>query len=371
MVFVRNKRAKSLPSRKRRGEEGTFLVEMIVAVFLLAIALGMTVVIVGVLTKNVAATENTGTSADYAQSAVLTLSSYVRDAVSPTNAASAALTPASITACWGSSPITTTEGSTAYGWPSLGSETQLNETTGVIYAHDFDMAFCGYGSDSVAGSPTAPSVYEIFVNPVKSASSPGCTANNYCPVDIWDYGTSYQTSYYPQTWPHGLPTCNGASPCGSLVGSIGQAWCDQACQQFGVACSSIISAAANGISSLPTNYGTFCQAGQAWTPPLFNYYTSAGDPAGATSLNWVNAYTIGPSPPYINTTTNVTACQAGSAASCGPMDMYSPADEVTMQTIQDVVLNMTVLGQGNPSNPSAKPSSVQITDQILLRDLSQ
>ena len=42
-----------------------------------------------------------------------------------------------------------------------------------------------------------------------------------------------------------------------------------------------------------------------------------------------------------------------------------------MQTIQDIVLNMTVLGQDNPSSTSAKQSSVQITNQILMRDLAQ
>ena len=39
---------------------------MVVCIFLLAVALGMTVIIVGVLTKNVANTTNTGTSADAA-----------------------------------------------------------------------------------------------------------------------------------------------------------------------------------------------------------------------------------------------------------------------------------------------------------------
>jgi hypothetical protein len=51
--------------------------------------------------------------------------------------------------------------------------------------------------------------------------------------------------------------------------------------------------------------------------------------------------------------------------------MYSPGDDLTLETIQCIVLNMTVLGQDNPSNTSAKSSSVQITNQVWLRDLSQ
>ena len=94
-------------------------------------------------------------------------------------------------------------------------------------------------------------MYEIFVNTV-----PGmCTANNYCPVDIWDYGNSpYQTYEYASSWPHSLPTCNGVTPCGNLVGTVGRVWCDQACQQLGIACSSINSAIINGISAVPTKF---------------------------------------------------------------------------------------------------------------------
>ena len=147
---MRHKRSKFLPSWQRRGEDGTLLVEMIVSIFLLAVALGMTIIIVGVLTKNVAATENTGTSADYAQSAILTVSSFVKDAVSPTAAASASLNQVPVTStCWGTSDVTSQEGTTQDGWPSPGDETELNETTGIIFAHDFDLEFCGYGSDSV------------------------------------------------------------------------------------------------------------------------------------------------------------------------------------------------------------------------------
>jgi hypothetical protein len=346
-----------------------------VSIFLLAVALGMTVIIVGVLTKNVAATENTGTSADYAQSAILTVSSFVKDAVSPTAAASASLNQVPISStCWGSSDVTSEEGNSVDGWPSPGDETELNQTTGIIFAHDFDLEFCGYGSDSVSASALTPNVYEIFVN-----AAPGMCTNNYCPVDIWDYGNSpYQKTYeYASAWPHGLPSCNGVTPCaiGNLVGTVGKVWCDQACQQVGIACSSINSASTNGLSALPTNSATLCPANYAGTPPLFNYYTSEGDPLGATSLNWVNAYTmtsLNPLiPPNVNVNSNVSACQPASTASCGPMDLYSPADDLNMQTVQDIVLNMTVLGQDNPNSTSAKPSSVQITNQILMRDLAQ
>jgi len=341
--------------------------------------MSMTVIIVSVLTKSVAATENTGNSADSAQTAILTLSSYVKDAVSPEAAASAAINPTGAgSVCWGSTNVTSQEGVVTNGWPSGGDETQLNETTGVIFAHDFDMEFCGYASDVSASN--APNVYEIFVNTVKSATSPGCTANNYCPVDIWNYGSSYATNDYAPAWPHDVPTCTPPGSCGNLVASIGRVWCDQACQQLGIACSSINattnSALSNGITSLPANYSTLCPSGYSGTPPLFNYYTDAG--TSAPNWNWVNAYTNSSSmPPNVNTAAIATTCAAGSpanttpAAACGPMDMYSPGDDLTLETIQCIVLNMTVLGPDNPSNTSAKSSSVQITNQVWLRDLSQ
>jgi len=139
-------------------------------------------------------------------------------------------------------------------------------------------------------------------------------------------------------------------------------------------------ATAEGLTSLPSNYATLCPAGYAGTPPLFNYYTSAGigsNPASPNpSLNWTNAYTnASTNPPNVVTSTSVTsACVTNATtfvvASCGPMDVYSPVDAQTLQNIQCVILNMTVLGQNNPASTSAKSSSVNLTDQVWLRDLA-
>jgi hypothetical protein len=52
------------------------------------------------------------------------------------------------------------------------------------------------------------------------------------------------------------------------------------------------------------------------------------------------------------------------------MDVYSPVDAQTLQNVQCVILNMTVLGQNNPANTSSKSSSVNITDQVWLRGLA-
>ena len=95
------------------------------AVLLLSIAMTMTVIIAGVLTKNVAATANTGTSADAAQTAIQTLASYVSGAVPPVSAASAELSPYSTSqinrahfSVLGRLQCHNQEGTTDYGWPS-------------------------------------------------------------------------------------------------------------------------------------------------------------------------------------------------------------------------------------------------------------
>ncbi len=165
----------------RRDEDGVMLIEAMVSIFLLAVAMSMTVIIVTVLTKNVANATNTGTSADAAQSAILSLQSYVVGAVTPTGAAEAALNPSvESTTCWGSNNVDTDEGNTTSdGWPSAYSYSQLNATVGIIYAHDFSMEFCGYGSDVQGSAYSQPNVYEISVN------TSICT-NNYCPLQVWD-----------------------------------------------------------------------------------------------------------------------------------------------------------------------------------------
>ena len=81
------------PALRARSEMARLSSKWTVAVLLLSIAMTMTVIIVGVLTKNVAATANTGTSADAAQSAIQMLASYVSGAVPPVSAASAELSP--------------------------------------------------------------------------------------------------------------------------------------------------------------------------------------------------------------------------------------------------------------------------------------
>jgi hypothetical protein len=339
------------------------LVEAIVSVLLLSVALSMTVIIVGVLTKNVANTTNTGVSTDAAQTAITTLASYVQGAVSPVGAFDAYPGTTIANTCWGISNSSSYEGSSANGWP-VSTEPQLNETTGIIYAHDYDLEFCGYGADPSGSSNQTPNVYEIYVN------TTACTSNRYCPVNVVSYGSFLNGS-----------TSDYAAHAGTIVATIGRVWCDKACQQLGVSCTSINNAITEGLTAaqLPTNYASLCPTGYTGSPPLFNYYTSSGNATGSSiALNWVNAYTNANSIP-VNVNVPVTApgtCVATAAptfsvASCGPLDMYSPNDEQPIQFIQSIGLNMTVLGQDNPSSTSAKVTSVQIEDQVWLRNLSQ
>ena len=186
------------------------LVEAVVSIFLLAIALSMTVIIVGVLTKNVANTTNTGTSADAVQSELLDLESYVSGVVSPTGAAEASLQASTVSStCWGSNPVTSEQANgvaamspaTVDGWDSTNDTPSLNQSIGIIYARDFSMIYCGYSSDTSSTTLEAPNVYEIYVN----TSSGSCTANNYCLLQVVDLtynpatqaSTTYSTNDYP------------------------------------------------------------------------------------------------------------------------------------------------------------------------------
>jgi hypothetical protein len=373
---------------RRRDEDGVMLVEAVVSIFLLAIALSMTVIIVGVLTKNVANTTNTGTSADAVQSALLTLESYVTGIASPTSGAEALLNPTEASSiCWGSSAVSTEESQSNLpdGWTGTNYNSAVNQTLGIIYARDYSMIYCGYGSDEFGTNSTTPSLYEIYVN-----TSTGSCVNNYCPLQVVNLGfttsgstVTYSTSQYPDYPNSQVPPAQPPvqSP---VVATIGRVWCDKACQLLGISCSSM--SYANGLGlTVPSSYASLCPSGYSGTPPLFNYYTSAG--VGSTSngsltnesMNWLNAYTnSGSTPLNVNTLQSITtSCPLSNPtsttpglASCGPLDMYSPADALSLQDIQSILLNMTVLGANNPSSTSAKSTSVNMTDQVWLRDLS-
>ena len=130
------------------------LVEAVVSILLLWIAMAMTVIIVTVLTKNAPRPPKTRvrrlTRHRLRWSA---RSYYVRDAISPVTAAAANLGTVSTTSpCWGTSPVSSQEYQGLNGWPSAGTSTsQLNEILGVVYAHDFNMEFCGYRPETAAG----------------------------------------------------------------------------------------------------------------------------------------------------------------------------------------------------------------------------
>ena len=81
----------------------------------------------------------------------------------------------------------------------------------------------------------------------------------------------------------------------------------------------------------------------------------------------MNAYTTTGPPADVNLTPTANGTTAVQCA--GPLDLYSFDDSTYVDDIHTMVLNMTVLGQDNPSNSSASKTSVQITDQVWLRSL--
>ena len=89
----------------------------------------------------------------------------------------------------------------------------------MIYAHDFNMEFCGYGSD-VSGSLAL----NFSRASTRSSSTPVRALEElYCPLDIVSYGSApFQTSDYEPANP--LTACtwwarsdvSGVTPCAGL-----------------------------------------------------------------------------------------------------------------------------------------------------------
>ena len=326
---VRRQRAAS------EAEAGTSLVELITAMGVLAVVMAMTVVIVTVVTKTSSTGSNQGAAADYAASDANAVDSFVRGAVSPYNAAQASQQTASSSGpCWGTTspdPLATGPPPTA-AWPAPPSAFQLEET-GIIVAHDFDMEWCGYPPGASGSSAGAPHVYEAYIDKTTCSG----VADGSCTLKIVDYGAGYQGQSEYDAMAPGL---------GTVVGSISNLWCDSFCRA-GIACSSYLADA-----SAPPQTGCSAPTVAYTTPPLFNYFGSAGVSA-TTSANGGN----------------------GSLNLDSPLlDLASASDDLSLSLVRAVIFSVTVLSQPNlpvSTTSPRRPPGVSVSDQIYLPALGQ
>ncbi|MHB8218723.1 MAG: PulJ/GspJ family protein [Acidimicrobiales bacterium] len=273
-------------SARRFGDESGFsLTELIVASLILSIILGITLVISTSVFQQATLQAASGQSASTAQSAVDTMSLYLRGAVSPANWATSNDDSTTVKGCWNSSTVTdpTSTGLTAptpvsYSPPvtsvagspgHTGGGALFRGTTGkytipapantaIIVAHDFDVVFCGYKPE--ASATATAHVYRLWIDPSTCKPAPGPApggglTDDICTLVLEDLGTSATCS----TWTPAGPT-EGSISGGTCTAPVGKrvlahsVWCSVTCQE--------------------DIKGTLPAGSVVTTPALFTYYTS-------------------------------------------------------------------------------------------------
>jgi len=301
--------------RRARDQSGFSLAELIVATAVLLIILGITLVISTSVFQQATVQSASGQSASTAQSAVDTMSLYLRGAVTPANWATSNDDSTTVKGCWSSSTVTdpTSTGLTkptpvSY-YPPVTSSTATAggaryETTGkyvvpapantaIIVAHDFDLVFCAYKPLASAASP--PHVYRLWIDPSTCRPAAGPQPGNgltddICTLVLEDLGTSATCSQWTPAGPVAGSVSGGTctSPVGKRV-LAHSVWCSITCQE--------------------DVKGTLPVGTPSSTPPLFTYYTSGS---------------------------------AGTAMKT-PMDDTSVARGILLVGIHDVAMNISVI----------------------------
>lgn len=194
----------------RRGDEAGFtLVELLVAVVVLAVMLTMLFVSGTAVFTQEGGQVRTATSISRARLAVETISSYLRNAVDPyADATASGGTLGDSGPCWGTHAPEVPPGasSTAVAKP---------ENVAIVWAHDFDLWVCSLppGPTSTVGT-TAPHTYRIWLDPSTCRDSGPSQPGN-CTVEIDDYGTG--------------DSCVSTT-CARTVWSVPHVVCDASCR---------------------------------------------------------------------------------------------------------------------------------------------
>lgn len=365
-------------ARSGAPEAGTSLVELLVAMLVLGIALGITAVIVVMVSAQSGTQVNQGRAVETAEVSMSGLTQYLQGAVSPEVAyraqGNAGVPTSAADLCWDDtfdgppapslpqSPLVQTDptggASIPPGYSSQATTPVDASTLSVIYAHDYDVELCAYPVDV-----TSPVVYEIYLNHQTCAAG---NADGYCTVDVVRYrttGTVGTTNCAVMAnWYH-----DPSSPCARIVDEVRNVWCDAQCraataeptgQTVHDSCWSYLPAAeASGSSAgLPADCtsatGSVVTDKAAYTPPLFSYYGTSG--ATGAALN------------------NPAA----------PMDLFcgSPGGSCTASVdhtqnllgagIAAVSIDMTVLsGSGSGATPRTRSPGAPVTAYLRLENV--
>ncbi len=303
-------RARSAAGRMGSQSGGFTLVELLVAMLLLAIAISMSFIVATNIDTITVGTLRQSHAAESAQNGMAEVSKYLAGAVSPEAAASAQdATVASDPSCWGlDSPAPS-------GGVSLNADGAAS--LALATAYDFDLVYCGYAPATAghAGADATPSVYEITFEP-------GSCQGVSCTLAIYDCGSTYN----PGTAALASSTYLDPSTCVSThspVWTVPRVWCDQSCQS-------------GSAGSAPGD-----------TPALFNYYAG---PAGEYSA------------------TGATSVSLNSSGH--PLGLASGDNALGLQLVQLVVLKATVLAtSGSASDAGSAGAGTQVSEQVWLTNM--
>lgn len=354
-------------ARRAAPEAGFTLVELMISAVVLLVALSMTTVIVSVVSQQSTSQLNQGRATETAEVALTSIAQYLQGAVSPMAAYNAEQGNAaennypSTGYCWNETypgPSTSLQSplivSSSF-WTG-NSESYNNNTVkevdpstlSIIYAHDYDIEFCGYPPGS-----TTPAVYEIYLNESTCTNS----TYGYCTVDVVKYTVT--TTGTCSSWANLYHQPTGS--CASVVGQIPDVWCNAGCQ----------SAVTQGTgqttyescwSYLPGNQtvpsactGVSTSNESPFTPPLFQYFGASGDTG--ESINSA-------AEPLDLYCTN-------HAGACSPSASIDDTPNLVDADIQSVEIDLTVLTGAGSSVPTHQVSpGTTVTDYLSLENLS-
>ena len=313
---------------RRRVDDGFSLVEMTLYVMIFGIVMMMTMVIVNTLVSQSGNQYRQAVVNLASQPLLNRLDAYLALAVTPAIASQidSTLTLSGTGPCWGTSQ------------PTAASSLGAPKNTAIIYAHDYDIQYCGYPYP--AGSSATPHVYEIYV------SRTGCVNSTagFCPLDLADYGTSWSTTDYAN------PSASGVT-----IQQLGFVWCDAACQLAitgGTPSTTYTNSCATYLLTAPgTSVPSTCVTGTDSSSSCLETGASSNTPPIFT---------------YCNSSSNVL----NSAEQ--PLDLSSTNNaSISLSLISSVSLSVDLLGDinGKLSQTNGRPGATA-TDQVNLTNVS-
>jgi hypothetical protein len=341
-------------ARRSGDEHGQMLIEIMVAVLVLAVILSMTVVIVSTMERTSTTDLQHGQTSEQVQQATASVEAYVKGIVTTAGAASASNGLVSLEPQGGQQPACWGKGNPGPSSDAFQSSNMASDVA-IVTAHDFDIVFCGYPPvpKSSTTSTQVPHTYEVKMVVSSAAQNRGT-------VEVCDYGTGYN--------PGGVAySATGCMTGGSVVANVPNVWCDSYCQ------------AAVNVSGTPPSYtphfacldtaGQTASSCAGATPPLFSFFAGTSGEATGTGLS---TSSLGYSTENIPTQT-CPASNTSAPPGPTPLDLvgvdYCSNDFAEIQDLSDiqlVVLTMREVASNASAVITSSTPMTQVNDQVAL-----